>query len=114
MIGTEFGNNTAVFLGLFLFGLAFNAVIGYAEGRTWLKGYMYAAVALGVAGTLAGVWLIDPQAAELTFWAFVASGLPMAIGAMYRHAREREEQIIQARQDAKGRDDTTQEVASRR
>ena len=117
MIGNGSGDNTAaIYLGLFIFGLGYNAFVAYAESRTWLKGHLYVAVAAGVAGTLFGVWLIDKDAAILALGAFVASGLPMATGAMYRYAREREEQLEDHRREMRERhkDDTTQEVASRR
>ena len=48
------------------------------EKWTWLT------VVVGVAYTLAGVWLVDRQAAKTVFLLFCFSGTPMSIGDLVR------------------------------
>ena len=100
MIGAQSGQYEgiiAVYLALVLFGVLFNSIISYAERRTWLHGYVSLAVAGGVLITLAGVAIIDYRAALISLGAFIASGIPMMLGSVYRHVREREEELERLR-----------------
>jgi hypothetical protein len=78
-----------VLLGLFLFGIGYNVLVSWLIHHGYDEGYMWAIVAGGVAITLAGVAIIAPMAALLALLAFTASGLPMAVGAWWRHVRSR-------------------------
>lgn len=88
-LGTSFGNDlgaiaaTAVFL--FAFGIGFNWLVlqlsrrGYSDGYTWLL------VVVGVAVTvIAAGFTIGWTAVLLLFVYFAASGLPMALGDIWR------------------------------
>jgi len=90
-IRTDFGAISAVFLGLVLFGIGYNALVAWLERRGYTEGYLAFVVALGVIITLAGVAVFSIHAALLTFGAFIASGLPMIVGSILRYLRKREE-----------------------
>lgn len=81
-----------VAFGLVMFGLFYNGLMDRLRDRS---GYTSIFVSGGVIVTLAGVAIINWQAALLTLCAFACSGLPMIIGSMLRHMQEQE----QARKD---------------
>lgn len=82
----------AVVLGLALFGILYNALIGWMERKRALEGYTAYAVALGTVVTLGGVALLDFRAAAISLLGFIASGFPMILGSSWRYidARKRE------------------------
>ena len=82
-----------VLIGLFLFGVAYNAFVGWAQSRGYEEGYTAILVVIGVLVTLAGVAIIDWNAARITTFAFIASGSPMIAGSIWRHVRRRERAI---------------------
>jgi len=89
-LGINSGAITATAVALFLFGLAFNALIdrwnraGYDDGYTWLL------VVIGVAVTvIAAGFTIGWTAVITLFVFFAASGLPMALGDIWRHVKAR-------------------------
>lgn len=75
-----------VFLALFVFGLGFNWLTawlhrsGHSDGYTWLLVVIGVGVTLLAAGPVIG-W----EAVLILFLLFVASGLPMAAGDIWRH-----------------------------
>ncbi len=76
--------------GLLAFGIAYNWLVlelgrrGYDDGYTWLL------VVIGVAVTaVAAGFTIGWGAVMLLGLYFAASGLPMALGDIYRHVRAR-------------------------
>ncbi|MEZ0396804.1 MAG: hypothetical protein ABWK53_10305 [Anaerolineales bacterium] len=81
----------AVFFGLMLFGIGYNALVAWLERKGYTEGFLSLVVALGVAVTLAGVAVLSIQAALLTLGAFVASGTPMIVGSIVRYLQKREE-----------------------
>lgn len=93
MIGTQLSTTTgtiqAVLLALIVFGVFYNAVVAWLIHHGYDEGYTWAIVAAGVAVTLLGVAAIDVRAALLSLAAFIASGLPMAIGSWWRHVQAR-------------------------
>jgi hypothetical protein len=78
-----------VLAGLFTFGVAYNQLVAWLIHHGYDEGYTWALVIAGVIVTLAGVALIMPPAALLALAAFAASGLPMAVGAWWRHVQAR-------------------------
>ncbi len=80
-------------IGLFAFGVAYNAFVGWTQRRGYDEGYTAILVVIGVLVTLAGVAIIDWNAARLTTFAFIASGSPMIAGSIWRHVRRRERAI---------------------
>jgi len=90
-IRLDLGVILAVFFGLVLFGVGYNALVAWLERRGYAEGYMSLIVAFGVAMTLAGVALVSWQTALLTLGAFVASGTPMIVGSITRYLKKREE-----------------------
>lgn len=91
-IGSNLGTIPAwpvVLAGLFIFGVAYNFVVSWLIYHGYDEGYTWALVIVGVVITLAGLALIAPAAAMLALTAFVASGLPMAVGAWWRHVQSR-------------------------
>jgi hypothetical protein len=88
----DFGSISAVFLGLMLFGIGYNALTAWMERRGYTEGYLSFIVALGVTITLASVAILNLQAALLTLGAFIASGLPMIAGSTVRYIRRRDEE----------------------
>ena len=94
-------------LALLVFGIGYNALIGWADRRGYLAGFTWAAVVLGVAvtggGVVAAFW-----ATELAGWqfgwialcAFASSGAPMAIGAIGRYVSARRDDQMAMRLEA--------------
>jgi hypothetical protein len=94
----------AVYVALLVFGVGYNALIHHLEQRGYAEGYTAILVVGGVAITLGGVATLNYEAAMITLGAFAASGLPMVIGSMYRHA------TMRARAQKAMRDDATKGV----
>ena len=111
-IGTNWGLLAAIYLGLLLFGVGFNALIAWTERKGYLQGYTSLFVALGVSVTILAMTLIDPSFALATLGAFVASGAPMIAGSIWRHMMERERQLDYLRKEAV-HGDADKEMASR-
>lgn len=91
MFGLHSGAILAVFGGLVLFGIGYNAFVAWAERKGYTEGYLSLVVALGVAVTLAGVAVLSIEAALITLICFVASGTPMIVGSIWRYLRRRDE-----------------------
>ncbi len=77
----------------FLFGIGFNWFTALSEERGWIEGYTSLFVTFGVFVT---VTLMGPiigwDIVGLLAAAFTASGLPMIVGSMARHARARRQE----------------------
>jgi hypothetical protein len=78
----------AILIALFCFGWAYNGLINSLGNRK--EGYVSLLVAGGVLVTLGGAALIDWRASALVLVCFVASGLPMIIGDIWRSTKNRE------------------------
>jgi uncharacterized integral membrane protein len=78
----------AIAAGLFFFGLSYNALMHALGERK--DGYTALFVVGGVLVTLTGLALIDWRCALLALTLFVASGLPMVIGDMYRSIKKKD------------------------
>ncbi len=92
--------HAAVTATLFVFGLAYNWFIEEIERRGLDRGYTALLVVAGVAVTVTvTIPLIGLEAAVTLTLAFVASGMPMIVGSILRHVRERaqEEEINRQR-----------------
>jgi hypothetical protein len=85
-----------ILAGLFLFGIAFNAFIGWAEKKKYLEGFVALAVVFGTLITVGAVALVYPLAALINLLAFAASGLPMLAGSIVRYitARTKEQEYV--------------------
>lgn len=88
--GIDLGAIAVTAVGLLAFGTAYNWLVlqlgrrGYDDGYTWLL------VVIGVAVTaVAAGFTIGWGAVLLLGVYFAASGLPMALGDIYRHVRAR-------------------------
>jgi hypothetical protein len=90
-IRLDFGAIAAVFLGLVLFGIGYNAFVAWLERRGYTEGYLSLIVAIGVFVTLCGVAVLSIEGALLALGAFVATGAPMIIGSIARYLRKRDE-----------------------
>jgi hypothetical protein len=85
--------HTVVNLALFLFALAYNALVGALQRRGHDRGYTAGLVVGGVAATIAGsAVLIGIEDAITVAACFVASGIPMIVGSAVRHAQDRAEE----------------------
>lgn len=91
----------AIYLALFLFGLAYNYLTAISEKTGFIRGYTSLFVVGGVAVTVAATAVVSLAFALITAGAFVASGTPMIVGSMIRHKREELRQIQQAREEAR-------------
>lgn len=93
----------AVLFGLLCFGLYYDRFVAALEGRGQDRGFMSFLVAIGCAVTILAFSLMTGAwgAAMLVASCFVASGLPMMVGSVYRYARaralEEEEERVEAR-----------------
>lgn len=87
MIGQTFGH-LSVLLGLFLFGLVYNAFVAWIERHKAGEAITSLLVAFGALITIGGIHLLelvwDLPAAVLALLAFAASGTPMIIGSLWR------------------------------
>ena len=74
------------------FGIFYNWAIGIVERRKMLEGLTWLQVVVGVAVTLALATILIGIEILWVIGAFAASGLPMAIGSLYRYevARQNE------------------------
>lgn len=90
-IRPDYGVISAVFLGLLLFGIGYNALVAWMERRGYTEGYLSLIVAFGVAMTLIGVAVLSIQAALLSLGAFFATGTPMILGSIVRYLHKRDE-----------------------
>lgn len=88
-IRLDYGLILAVYLGLILFGVGYNALVSWLDREGYVEGYLAFIVAIGVAVSLAGVALLSWQAALLALGAFTASGIPMIIGSVSRYVKRR-------------------------
>lgn len=79
-----------VLLGLFVFGMGYNLVVAWLIHHGYDEGYVWVLVIGGVAITLVGLAILDLLAALLALATFASSGLPMAVGAWWRHVRVRQ------------------------
>lgn len=87
----DLGTILAVFLGLVLFGVWYNTLVGWLERRGYTEGYLSLVVVGGVGVTLIGVAILSIPAALLTLGGFIASGIPMIIGSFARYLKRRDE-----------------------
>jgi predicted tellurium resistance membrane protein TerC len=105
MIGCISGINpgilAALYMALLIFGIGYNALTSWAERRGYTKGYLSLFVAFGVAVTLVATVVVSWQFALITTGAFIASGLPMILGSIWRHVRDREKELERLRAEAK-------------
>ena len=91
--------HTFVLLGLFMFGVLFNAFVTWLGERK--RGQTALLVVAGVAVTLLGVAVVDWQAAMWAALCFVASGSPMVFGEWWRNVVARGEEAAAAREEAR-------------
>jgi len=92
----------AVLTGLFVFGLAYNALVAWLESADRNRGYTALLVVAGTMATLAGyATLASLEQALLVGACFTASGLPMIIGSIWRHIRYREHEEREIREIAR-------------
>jgi len=89
----------AIYLALLLISLGYNYLVAYLDRHGYLHGNTWVSVACGVAYTVAMTAFISPLFALIVLGAFVMSGIPMALGAMYRHANQRKAIELALRQD---------------
>lgn len=105
-IRVDFGLIAGVFWALILFGVGYNALVGWLERRKYAEGYMSLIVAAGVVVTLVGIAILSIEAALYALGAFAASGTPMILGSIIRHVRARE-RAQRAMQDETQHDNPT-------
>jgi len=93
-LGMDFGMDLGAILataaGLLAFGTGYNWLVSQWSRRGYNDGYTWLLVVLGVAVTvLAAGFTIGWLAVLLLLVYFVASGLPMAAGDIWRHVQAR-------------------------
>lgn len=109
MIGDVFGIDqdklVSLYLGLVVFGIAFNKITAWAEKKGYTRGFLSLFVAFGAGMTILATAFINPLWALFTLGAFIASGSPMITGSISRYLKEREEDLNSMREEAKGKGD---------
>lgn len=75
----------AVYAFLLAFGVVYNGLVAWLEQHKALEGFMWAAVAVGVAVVLGGLAIFSWQFALLGLGAFGCAGLPMVGGSIVRY-----------------------------
>jgi hypothetical protein len=87
---------------LHLFGWVYNELVAWMERNGYDEGYTALLVVGGVLATLAGLAILRGlESAVYVALLFVASGTPMIIGSMARHARRRAKDEQKARDDVR-------------
>lgn len=87
--------------GLLLFGIGYNAFVGWLEREGYDQGYTALLVVVGTMVTLAGAMLlIGIEATIKVTLCFVASGTPMIIGSIARYTSERRTALEEIRRAA--------------
>lgn len=85
---------------LHLFGWVYDELVAWMERNGYDEGYTALLVVGGVLATLAGLAVLRGlESAVYMALLFVASGTPMIIGSMARHARQRAKDEQRARED---------------
>lgn len=110
MNGQTFGV-VSVLIGLFLFGLAYNALVAWIERQKVNEPITWLLVVGGVLVTLGGLHLLTQfspaPAVLLALAAFTASGTPMVLGSvaryinLYRQALDYEREILVDKEQSK-------------
>lgn len=91
----EFGKDLLVYAGLFGFGILYNKLVAYVNGRYGQHGYTSFMVVFGVFTTLAALTTRLGAMNTLKLAAgFAASGLPMILGDTGRHLEYKQEVAI--------------------
>jgi predicted tellurium resistance membrane protein TerC len=96
---------TETLIALFALSVGFNWLVDYSERHGWEEGYVSFLVVIGVAYTVTGAaWggLISWQDYQYLVLAFIASGLPMIIGSVWRHVKMRETERLLKESWARG------------
>lgn len=99
-----------VMMGLFLFGVGFNWLI--ATLGDLAEGYTSILVVGGVCATLLGLAVLDTRAALLAVILFIASGLPMIIGSIWRTIKVRKAAIEAAKREIEKREGDSDDHAA--
>ena len=77
-----------VLTALFAFGIGYNTLVDWMERNGHDRGYTAFLVVGGCLATILGAFfLVGLEDTILIFLCFAASGLPMTVGSMSRHAR---------------------------
>lgn len=79
----------AIYLGLVLFGMAYNQAVAICERKGFLEGFTWLSVVVGVFVTLVFLALISWQWSLVALGGFACSGLPMAAGGIWRYIEAR-------------------------
>lgn len=100
---------------LFLFGIAYNWLVGWLEKKGWENGITAGLVVIGVAVTVSVgvVPIFGLNMAVYLSAIFLVSGIPMICGAIWRYLTERDEnrqRIIKALDNALSNVVTTDET----
>lgn len=75
---------------LVAFGSGYNKIIARCERKGYLEGFHWLAGAIGASFTLAILAIIDWRSALLAASALFISGLPVALGEIWRYVKARE------------------------
>jgi len=102
----QFGSIVAVYGFLFLFGFLYNRLVEWLERNNYDEGYTAFLVVGGVAVTLAGLALLNWQAALVALGAFACSGFWMVIGSCQRHVLARRAAQKRLREQVAADDET--------
>jgi hypothetical protein len=96
---------TETLIALFAISVGFNWLVDVAERRGWEEGYVSFFVVLGVGYTVTGAaigGLISWQDYQYLVLTFVASGLPMIVGSVWRYVKMRETERLLKESWARG------------
>ena len=89
-IKLDLGLILAVYAVGIIFGIGYNHVVAWLERKKYLEGYVSLAVAGGVLVTVGLTAIFSWAYALLALGTFFCTGLPMAIGSIWRHVKARE------------------------
>lgn len=102
-IGLTSGPIWVLFGSLFVFGVLFNWGFHQVQRRQWADGYVWLFVVTGVLATIIPTgFFIGWGNVIVLLIAFCCSGLPMALGDIYRHVYRREQDLEELRKMSDG------------
>jgi hypothetical protein len=77
---------------LLVFGILYNAWVS-KKPRVDMEAYVSIYVVIGVGVTLLGFAILEPKAAIIALFCFIASGTPMLLGSIGKYGRQRKYEL---------------------
>lgn len=97
----------AVYVGLFVFGIAYNLAVAWIERRHYDDVLIAVEVVVGVVVTLGGFALLEQKTTLTALLCFASSGAPMVYGSLWRYLKARDQWRASIRGDVENAESET-------